>query len=173
MKTLKFNLIMIFAALLVAATGSDTFAQRGMRAGNGNGNGYGPGVNCRIPDLTDAQQKKLDQLRTAHWKEMSDYRNQLNEKHARLQTLQSADKADMNAINTLIDEIGKIKTQMAKATAAHRQEVRGELTEQQRVFFDQRRGRGFGPGYGHGKGFRGGKGHRGGGFGFRGNCPWR
>jgi len=98
------------------------------------------GMFMNIPDLTDAQQTKLKEMRTAHMKEMMPLKNELKEKQAHLQTLQTADKPDMNAINKEIDEIGVIKTNMAKKHAAFRQEVRKILTDDQRVFFDMHAG---------------------------------
>ena len=103
-------------------------------------NKKGQGMFMNIPDLTDAQQTKLKEMRTAHMKEMMPMKNELKEKQAHLQTLQTADKPDMNAINKEIDEIGVIKTSMAKKHAAFRQEVRKILTDDQRVYFDMHAG---------------------------------
>jgi Spy/CpxP family protein refolding chaperone len=100
------------------------------------------GKHCNIQDLTDAQQKKIDELKLAHQKNMLQFKNQLNEKDARLQTLRTADKADMNEINKTIDEIGVIKTQMMKEKENHRQQVRAQLTDSQKVKFDMNQGKG-------------------------------
>ena len=105
-------------------------------------------------DLTEDQETKIEVLRTAHLKEMLQFRNKLNELIAKEQTLTSADKADMKAINANIDEITSVKNKMMKQQAEHHQNVRSLLTEDQRVIFDSR---GFGRG--HGYGFK--HGHRG------------
>jgi Spy/CpxP family protein refolding chaperone len=129
------------------------------------------GINCKIPDLTEAQQKKIEELKLAHQKNMLQFRNQLAEKNSHLQTLRTADKADMTAINKTIDEIGAIRIQMMKERESHLQQVRAQLTDSQRLQFDMHKGkRGFegcpNGGMGKGMGKHGGRGP-GNGFG-----PW-
>jgi len=89
-----------------------------------------------IPNLTAEQKKKMAELRTQLKKEFLPIRNQLGEKKAKLRTLETADKADMVAINTLIDEIHSLQAKMMKLQSAHRQEIRKMLTPDQRVDFD-------------------------------------
>ena len=129
-------------------------AQRGQMRGMNE-----KGVRCNIPDLTEEQQNKIDDLRTDHQKSMLQYRNQMQEKRAKLNTLRTAEKTDMTAIDKTIDEIGTLQTQMMKERETHHQKVRGLLTDKQKVFFDTRPGRGFKGEYGMRNG-RGG--HRGG-----------
>lgn len=149
MKTIRLKSILMLTAAMLLIGSIQIFAQRGQMRGN-NGQGF----ECQIPDLTEQQQKQIDDLRTVHQKEMLQFRNQMAEKQAKLNTLRTADKADMAAINKTIDEIGNLHTQMMKAKESHRQQVRGLLTDKQKVYFDTRKGRGFG----HGKGMRGGQG---------------
>lgn len=137
-------------------------AQRGNGPGPLNTDKPGRGLYCQaIPDMTEEQQQKIAGLRTAQIKEMNLYRNDLSIKRAELEKLQTADNADLDKINEKIDEIGKIKTEMAKKRAAHIQKVRSVLTEEQRAVFDSRhghraqgmrmgRGRSMGPGRGFG-----------------------
>jgi Spy/CpxP family protein refolding chaperone len=94
--------------------------------------------NHSIPDLTEEQQTKIHELRTAHMKAMLKYRNEINEKEARLNTLQTEDNADMDKIYKVIDEIGALETEMNKKNALLRQEIRQLLNDDQRVFFDTR-----------------------------------
>lgn len=119
----------------------------------GNGNGYrcnpGPGDGkafcATIPGLTSEQEKQIDDMRTAHLKEMNALKNDLLIKRAELQKLETADKPDMGQINKKIDEMGIVKTEMAKKRAAHIQQIRGLLAEEQKVYFDtHHQGRGFG-----------------------------
>lgn len=98
-----------------------------------------------IPDLTEEQEAKIKELRTKHVKEITPLQNELNEKFARLQTLESADKQDMVAINKTIDEIAQIKANLMKKRVTHRAEIATLLTEDQKVFFNA---------HGHGKGNR-------------------
>ena len=87
-------------------------------------------------NLTDEQQSALKKLQVTHQKEMLPLRNELGEKKAKMRTLQTAENADLKAINALIDEISLIKTKMAKAKAAKHQAIRKLLTEEQRLQFD-------------------------------------
>jgi Spy/CpxP family protein refolding chaperone len=153
MKNLKTGTMAILLTALILVSSQDIFAQRG------NSNNAGKGYFCdNIPGITEDQKAKIAELRTAHWKAMQDNRNQLAEKRAHLQTLRSAEKPDMNAINKTIDEISTIQSTMMKSSEKHIQDVRNLLTEEQRVHFDQFRGSrghgncGRGNGNGPGKG---------------------
>jgi len=111
-------------------------AQPGQK-GNRDRNPGEKGICKFYPDLTQEQENKITALKTQHLKNTQDLRNQLNEKRAHYKTLMTAENPNMGAINNLIDEIAKIKGQLLKAKAAHQQEVRKVLTEDQRVIFDQ------------------------------------
>ena len=89
-----------------------------------------------ISDLTPDQKTKIKLLRTGLQKEMLPLKNQLGEKRARMQTLETAEKVDMTAINTQIDEIKGLEAKMYKLKAAQRQEIRMLLTAEQRIHFD-------------------------------------
>jgi Spy/CpxP family protein refolding chaperone len=90
----------------------------------------------RIPDLTDGQKEQINDLKTQHMKEVLPLRNLVQEKQAQLKSISTGDKVDMDKVNNTIEEIGKIKIDLAKKRAAHRQEIRNVLTEDQRVIFD-------------------------------------
>ena len=106
-----------------------------------------------LPDLTDAQKDKMKAIHIQGMKATQTFKNQLMEKKAHLNTLSSADKADMKAINKQIDEIATLQASMQKVRAQNKQEVRSILTDDQRVIFDARRG-----GSSHRKGGQGTKG---------------
>lgn len=89
-----------------------------------------------IKNLTNEQMNSIDKLKLSHRKEMLTARNILNEKQAHLKTLSTSDKVDMNSINSTIEEIGALKTDMMKKREAYKQEIRKLLTEEQRVTFD-------------------------------------
>jgi len=150
-------------ALVILISLGAAFAQNGPRYGEGR-QGFGPGP-FNLPGLTEDQKEQIETLRAENLKIMLPLRNTLQEKKARLMTLQSAEKADMKAINGLIDEISTIKTQMAKQRATHHQQIRSVLSDEQRVVFDSRP-RGMGRGHGHGKG------HHGRGYHNCGNCRY-
>jgi Spy/CpxP family protein refolding chaperone len=91
-----------------------------------------------IPNLTEDQEKKLRELRTPHAKEVLPLKNQLSEKRAHLKTLQTVEKADLNAINATIDDMAQLQSQLMKKNAAHTQAIRKLLTDDQRIAFDTR-----------------------------------
>jgi Spy/CpxP family protein refolding chaperone len=91
-----------------------------------------------IPNLTEDQQKKISDLRTAHQKDMLNLRNDLAIKEAELKKYRTADKPDIALINKTIDEIGKLRTDMEKKRVSHELAVRGLLTDEQKTAFDLR-----------------------------------
>jgi Spy/CpxP family protein refolding chaperone len=158
MKIINIKVFAILLAGLLFLGSNQIMSQKGR---NMECSQKGHGSQCNIPDLTEAQQKKIDELKLVHQKNMLQYKNELAEKDAHLQTLRTADKADMNAINKTIDEIGAIKVQMMKEKENHRQQVRAQLTDEQKVQFDISQGKGCRGGCGNcgmGKGMHGGKG---------------
>lgn len=109
-----------------------------------------------IPDLTQEQTKKIEDLHIAHLKEVNQLKNQIAEKRAHLKTLQSSDKVDNDAINKTIDEVTTIQNNLMKKNAAHHQAVRNVLNDKQRVIFDAKK---CGKMHGKGAGCCGGKGY--------------
>ena len=100
-----------------------------------------PGMFARL-ELTDAQKEQIEKLRTQHMKNVLPLRNELGELRAELRTLSTVDKVNMTDINKKIDEMGKVQTELMKERAAHRQQIRSLLTDEQRVKFDSHFGRG-------------------------------
>ena len=157
MKMIKMRTNLVLVAALLLGLSLSALSQQGN--GRGNQSGWQRGDYCEnIPDLTEDQQSQIQTLRTAHWKEMQNYRNGLDEKRARLRTLQTTENANTDEINNLIEEMGAKRTNMQKRAMAQRTEVRGLLTDDQKVYFDSRMGRRGGMGkfdgcnYGKGRG---------------------
>ena len=94
------------------------------------------GFSMPLGNLDEKQRVELQKIRTTQMKESTQFRNQLKEKRAKLEVLQTADKPDMREINRVIDEIAAVQAQEMKAQAANRQKIRSLLTEEQRVRFD-------------------------------------
>ena len=172
----RINFIALAAILAgLTLTTSEAMAQRGQgRRADGNANGRGMMYNADgqgmmnygnrpyrgtgecLLNLTDEQDAKITELRTKHLQEVTPLRNQLNEKRARLRTLQSDSNPDLNAINKTIDEMGELRTQIQKKGAAHRAEVASQLTDEQKVLFNSRKSGRMGRGNGTmGRGGRG------------------
>ncbi len=177
------NTVWIIAAIMAfVVLSTDVMAQRGQRnfnkAGNRLGNGQGimqnqrnfePGQRCfNMLDLTTEQQEKINILRVKQLEQMLPYRNETQEMRAKSQTLRTAKNVDMKAVNSLIDEKAELKAEQMKTRAAHHQEIRNLLTDEQRVIFDNFRGMGRGgENVGMGQGFRGNGFGRGQGQGYR------
>ncbi|MBN2613310.1 MAG: Spy/CpxP family protein refolding chaperone [Bacteroidales bacterium] len=148
MKNKFFNRKAIGLTLIIVLTSASLFAQRGGGYGKIDGDRpygnrqFGNMQYCsQIPNLSSEQQQKITGLQTANLKEMNSYRNDLMIKRAELNKLQTENNADINKINAKIDEIGKLKTEMAKNRNAHIQSIRGLLTDDQRAYFDARSGK--------------------------------
>ncbi|MGC9375221.1 MAG: Spy/CpxP family protein refolding chaperone [Bacteroidales bacterium] len=149
-KNVKRTTVLMLAFIMLA--GTQLFAQRGRNLRNDVNRPYQNRQTCwRIPDLTEAQQTKIESLRIEHWKEMNNYRNQMNELRARKRTLNTTDKTDLKEINSVIDRMTEVHNKMMKASAKHRQDVRKQLTDEQKVYFDSMSGRGRGYNRGAGR----------------------
>lgn len=103
-------------------------------------------------ELSEEQEAKIEDLRLSHLENMLTNRNELDEKKAKLNSLSTEKTVDMKAINSLIEEIGTLKTEMMKEKEAHHQEIRKILTDEQRIKFDLHRSNRGGKGRGHGNG---------------------
>lgn len=95
--------------------------------------------NAKNDFLTQEQKESFKNLRIETEKELKPLKNELRELMARQQTLVTADKADLNAINKNIDKMSDVKAEMAKITAKQHQAIRSQLTEEQLLKFDNRR----------------------------------
>lgn len=92
-------------------------------------------------NLTDAQKEAFKQSMLATQKQVQPIRNELGEAMARQKTLTTAEKPDLGAINKNIEKIGALKIEIAKIQAKHRLEMRAQLTDEQRLKFDERKGK--------------------------------
>lgn len=90
----------------------------------------------KIPGLTEAQEQQIKKIHTGAQADILPLKNQLNELDAKLQTLQTANSADMKAINETIDKISIIKASIEKRRAQAHQDVRKLLNDEQRLFVD-------------------------------------
>ncbi len=86
--------------------------------------------------LTPEQHQKMKELRVKFMKEALPLKNELKEKEARLQTLRTAEAPDMNQIGSIMDDIGRIKTNLAKKKEVMLLDFRKSLNEEQKVMFD-------------------------------------
>ncbi|KAB2871552.1 MAG: Spy/CpxP family protein refolding chaperone [Bacteroidales bacterium] len=137
--------------------GLSAYSQQGQqfRGGVGKNPDKIGNADCKIPNLTDEQQQKINDLRVKHINDVTPLKNELGEKRARMRTLQSAEKPDLNAINKLIDEMAAVRAQIQKKAAAHKVEVASLLTDEQKVYFNAHQGRKFDKGMKRGGGRHG------------------
>lgn len=152
------GIVTLTLAIALIVVSGNVMAQRGMGMGPGrmSENWDGPRMGqCNLPNVTPEQQTKINELRTKHLNEVTPIKNQMNEKRARLQTLQSSSKVDLNEINKTIDEIAQLKASLMKKNAAHRAEIASLLTDEQKAIFNSRQGKMGKKGKHAGRGFGG------------------
>ena len=133
MKKVKFKTIALLLVAALLSINTSVFAQTGKNMRMGDNKAI-----CTIPNLTQEQQTKIEKLKTAHMQEMINYKTQLAEKKAHKNTLMVAKEIDLKAVNKVVDEMSAIKAKMQKSNAKHHKNVRSLLTDEQKVFFDQR-----------------------------------
>ena len=97
----------------------------------------------RMNFFTEEQQEAIKKIRLETAKETKPLRNKLGEMEAHQNTLATADKADMKAIDKNIEDIGEVKIEIAKIQAKERQDIRSLLTEEQLLRFDNMHGNHF------------------------------
>lgn len=145
--------IVLLMGLSVALIGQTT--EKGSRKDfRGQGNemrmhdgqkGPGDGLN-----LTDEQRDAFKGNRMAMQKQVQPLRNELGEAEAHQKTLMTAEKTDLSAINKNIEKIGQLRVEMAKIQAKHHLDMRAQLTDEQKLKFDLKKGK-----MGRDKGFNG------------------
>lgn len=100
-------------------------------------------------NFTEEQREQMQKLRLETEKQLKPYQDQMRELRARHQTLVTAEKPDTKAIESSLEKIAEVQLSIAKIRAKQHQEIRAQLTEEQRLQFDKRRGMMFGgEGYG-------------------------
>ena len=106
-------------------------------------------------NLTDAQKETLKQSRLAIQKQLQPIQNELGEAQAHQKTLMSAEKPDLTAINKNIEKMGSLKVELEKIKVKNHLDMRAQLTDEQRLKLDARKGQMKG-----GDGMRGPRGFR-------------
>lgn len=131
---------------------NQNFPQRFQQRGPGQGQ-------CLMPNLTEEQRDQMKELRLGFLEDLKPLRNQMGELKAEYRSMTTADDVDMKDVNENIDEQADLMASIKKLHASHQQAVRQVLTDEQKLFFDMRKGnrgkgvrnfRGSGPGRGLG-----------------------
>lgn len=106
------------------------------------GRGYmGANPKALEPVLTAEQSEAIVSLRNELKKDLLQINNQLAEKRAQLKTLQQTEKPNLKAIDSKIDEITDLQNKKMKLVARTEAKIRENLTEEQRLQYDLRKGK--------------------------------
>ncbi|MBN1893843.1 Spy/CpxP family protein refolding chaperone [bacterium] len=160
MKRASFN-ILFSALFLAAAVVSAQKIEKKIVIREGRGMHQ-----CCSENLTEEQQHKIQELKTALEKQIMPIQADIEIKQAELQKMLIADKPDAGAVDRKIDEIGMLRLQVHKMKVQNQLKIRALLTPEQRLEFDKCRGcgkgggacEGMGMGSGCGMGMRPGRG---------------
>lgn len=158
MKTQKIKKVSVIIIAVLMIAGSNLYAQQGRNYARQGQNMDQKQLCQMIPNLTEDQESKIESLRLENMKEMTAFRNQVNELMAKKQTFMTSENSDSKEINAVIDQMTDIHNKMMKASAKHHQDVRNLLTDDQKIIFDSRPMRGHGYERGMRNGSRNGRG---------------
>jgi Spy/CpxP family protein refolding chaperone len=89
-----------------------------------------------IPGLTEAQQEAIASLRAGRLEQGVQHRARMDALRSQKRELMVQASPDMARVNALIDEMESLRTAQLKEVAAHRQEIRKLLNDEQRAIFD-------------------------------------
>ncbi|MCK6605582.1 MAG: periplasmic heavy metal sensor [Ignavibacteriaceae bacterium] len=121
-------------------------------------------------NLTDDQEKKLDDIRTAHWDKMMSYRDEIQKLAIDMRALGRKDNITVSEYNKMKDQMQEVREKMKEERDSHEAAVLNVLDDAQKTewlkFKLNRPGRGNG--FGKGLGPCGGDGPGKGGYGFHG-----
>ncbi|MCP2619015.1 Spy/CpxP family protein refolding chaperone [Candidatus Aminicenantes bacterium AC-335-A11] len=82
-------------------------------------------------DLTEEQKSKLEELRKRRVEQLLDFHDKMGELRLKLKELLKDPEADEKEIESLIDEISKLKAEHFKGMLRHKKEIRAILTPEQ------------------------------------------
>lgn len=86
--------------------------------------------------LSEEQRGAMKEIRLKHMEATTPLRNELNELRASKKSLMASKGPDKGKINSVIDRITQINGQLLKERTAQQLEVRGLLTDEQRIRMD-------------------------------------
>ncbi|MGB9907059.1 MAG: Spy/CpxP family protein refolding chaperone [Candidatus Saccharicenans sp.] len=128
-KTLLVLLMVIFAGSLLAASlkAQPMFGRRMM----GPGRGAGYQLLKDVLHLTPEQEKKLEEFRQARLAEAKAHQEKMAQLRQEFRKLMQDPKADEKKVNSLIDEMAKLRAERMKAMFKNRKEWEKILTPEQ------------------------------------------
>lgn len=111
----------------------------GMAYGRTNGPGTRDGSGLNRLDLTEEQQKEIQTMKLANYKEMKPLRAEMNEIKAREKTLMAQEEINKKALNKLIDEQTDLMNKIQKKQLSHKLAFKEILTDEQEMKMEQKR----------------------------------
>ncbi len=90
----------------------------------------------KIPNLTEEQKTQIDAINLKYKKEVLPLHNEIREMRAKITTLTTQDKVNLEEVYALIDAIALKHAEIEKKRTAKHNDIRNLLTEEQRVVFD-------------------------------------
>lgn len=103
-------------------------------------------------NLTTEQLNKFKEMKLDFQKEILPLKNELKVKRLELESLILSQKTDKGKINAIIEEMGKLRTEVQKKTVAHRLAMREQLTNEQKAIWDSMPPKGMVHGFGKHRG---------------------
>lgn len=132
-KTILFTTALIYSLSILSAQ---------PRNANRNFQKPGQGFQGKSPialSLTDEQKEQLKDLRLQHIKNTLEIKNELGVLVAEYKGLTTGDNQSLKEIDKNIDERQSLRSDLMKMNSGNRLEVRGLLTEEQKIIFDSRK----------------------------------
>ncbi|MFZ1281128.1 MAG: hypothetical protein WAR59_09840, partial [Ignavibacteriaceae bacterium] len=131
MKNLIYVLVILFA---VSFGGQDTYSQK---KNNKRQNEYRKELKENL-NLTDEQEKKIQELRNSHQEVMIKYSADLDLKELELKKLKQNDNVSRNDLINLTKELSAIKNEIALAKVNHQMDVYENLdANQKKIWMEQ------------------------------------
>jgi Spy/CpxP family protein refolding chaperone len=88
-----------------------------------------------MAELTEEQDSQISVLKTAHLKDVQPLKGEININEAKIDALIIQDDPDVKALLSLIEENGRLRTEIRKKKVMHQLEIRKLLTDEQKVAF--------------------------------------
>ena len=137
----KFFKISVFLLLFVLGTGGLSAFSQDQGSGTGNkgdcaGYRHHHDKYSKIPDLTEEQKNQIEAFRTSFKNEIAPVKEELGKKKEALRTLTRSENVNMDQVNTLVEEMGALKTSIMKSKVAMKIDVWNILTDAQRNYLE-------------------------------------
>lgn len=111
---------------------------KGNGHGEGRGNGQGNRANNTPRGMSDELRTSLNEARMELLTKEQSVTNKLNELDAQIQTLTTGKNIDYKVVDKLIDERASLQLELTRLRNNHRQKVRNSLSDEDKVWFDNR-----------------------------------